>query len=414
MNLIANKTEPFILRSIEQMLFVISVVSVFLFPSINFFPDLFTIRVEDIILPFIAILILIRKKIIINKYIYLLIFFGIYIFITILINARWGCYRDYFEIYKLIKFVIFLLFFRWMISQESKWVFPFFSMIFAALFIFNILHFFDVFHFNKFIEPFYAEPIQLDTFGLNSLGQPDTKRMLGTMGNPNDNAVLFLFFSTLCAPRKSNNIWKQIIFFGSYLCILACQSRTGFIAFGIIFIVNCFFSNLSLKKILIDIGIIAVITCSFMWIEASGYLQSLANSNFYKSDSLLGRYEVWQHLWQMIKLKPVFGYGPFKEYFYDHHLYPDSEYFLMTWRYGFIGLIFYLLFLAFPFYLKGLRKITTEDPMKRFSFLFAIVILVVSLTNNPISEPRILLMFSFALAVFFYKVDHQSEKTFLS
>ena len=94
-------------------------------------------------------------------------------------------------------------------------------------------------------------------------------------------------------------------------------------------------------------------------------------------------------MWEMIKEKPVFGHGPYKEFFYAQNLHPDGEYVLMLWRYGVIGFAFYLGSVWLPVFFK--RDVFRTDDGRRM-LLFAIVIAVTALTNVPMNKPNVLMM----------------------
>src|SRR5690606_33780255 len=84
------------------------------------------------------------------------------------------------------------------------------------------------------------------------------------------------------------------------------------------------------------------------------YLNTLFTNNMLENNSLKGRFEVWKELWKEIKMKPLFGYGPNKNYFYENEIYAESGFFLMAYRYGFVGLAFFIFALFYLFY-QGIK-----------------------------------------------------------
>jgi O-antigen ligase len=98
----------------------------------------------------------------------------------------------------------------------------------------------------------------------------------------------------------------------------------------------------------------------------------------------------------MIIEKPLFGYGPDKNYFYTNNLYSESEYVLITWRYGFIGFFAYLTFLLYPLYTRIKDNVQNYLPL----LLFTIAIFLTAITNNPISFPPILILYAYIAGVF--------------
>jgi len=121
---------------------------------------------------------------------------------------------------------------------------------------------------------------------------------------------------------------------------------------------------------------------------------SLINPTVVQTNSVMGRLEVWQLLGEMIIQKPIFGHGPNKDFFYDRNLYPESEYVLQTWRYGFVGVGVFLAMLFSPLY---------HSKNVNLKMLFALalaVILINSLTNNPFTDRQINVFFAALIGVF--------------
>lgn len=429
------------ISNFEKYLFYFSLVSIFLLPSINLFPNLFAIRPEDIIFPIIVCIVICNKAYIDFFYSRFLLLFSAYILFTILINNM-HAYRDYSEIYKIIKYLFYLMFFMYSIKKFTY--LKILEVIFVFVFIFNIMHYFNVFNFNNIIEPFYTSELRILFFGKNSLGFPDTKRMLGTMGNPNNNAIMFLFFITLFIPGKKSNKIHNIIFYLAFSGVLFTQSRTGMVAFIVIVIVNIFIQKLRYKIVLKQLGFFALIFLTINLLEyielslvkplspdekkeliekgekldrdrlfhASKYLTNIIEDDMSET-FFSGRFNTWNMLWAMIKEKPVFGHGPWKNYFYKNNIYPESEYVLMTWRYGFLGLLFYLACILLPFiwYFKRI-----DIKRSNYYVLFLLIVLITALMNNPMSEPRILLLIAFMNAIFFNQYLNKTidEKTFVN
>ncbi|MBP7497422.1 MAG: O-antigen ligase family protein [Bacteroidales bacterium] len=277
-------------------------------------------------------------------------------------------------------------------------------IIFGLLIIFNFLHYFNINNFNDIIEPYYASGPHLIFFGRNTLGDPDTKRMLGTMGNPNNNGILFLFFTVLFSLKNNSSFFKYFLFYLCFIAILFCQSRTCFIIFVIIFLLNTLYLNRLHYTKIIAIAVIFILTYIslniFSVFNASDkelstkYLNEMIQYNMLETGTIQSRFITWNHLWDMIKEKPILGHAPYKEYFYNKKMYSENEYMLMLWRYGFIGLIFYILIIVYP--LKILDNFK-DNPAP----YFLLTIIITALTNNPLSEPRILLMFAFFTALIY-------------
>lgn len=372
--------------------------SSFLLPSIQVFSGFPKIHLTDILLPFFLVVVLMNfrleiisaaKGFIIANCLLVLI-----AIVSIVVNHRISVLRDDFEVLKMIKFLIVFLFV--MVTVQRIDFMKMLKIIFVLVLLFNFLHYIDFLGFNHFVVKYYGSDVQVDTFGLNSLGQPTTKRIIGTVGNPNNNAILFLFFVIFFFPEIKST-WKgRIYFLLAVFGMLACQSRTGFIAFGIVFLLGCISKKYNLKTAVLYL---ISFTAMFFILVLLGnlYLNSLAG-NIMQQHSIRSRLETWSLLWEMIKQKPLLGYAPYKEYFETNNIYSESEYFLYAWRYGLLGLGAYLLALLTGFYFSLKGKMNENG--FRFS-MFIIVILITAITNTPTSDTMILMMYAFCAGLFF-------------
>ena len=127
------------------------------------------------------------------------------------------------------------------------------------------------------------------------------------------------------------------------------------------------------------------------------YLNSLVG-NMMKQHSFRSRLETWNILWEMIKQKPLLGYSPYKDYFYINNIYSENEYFLNAWRYGLLGLITYLMILWTSFF-KAIKNCFSKSGF--CLAMFTLVIAISALTNNPLSDTMIYMMFAFYAGLFF-------------
>jgi len=110
----------------------------------------------------------------------------------------------------------------------------FIKITFVALLVLNLFQYYNIFHFHDLVEPLYdPSGIQWASFGKNSLGAAGAKRMLGTGGNPNINAIIFLFYYcwflfSMFHQNLKNLKWTHWLFLIlSILAIILCQSRTA-------------------------------------------------------------------------------------------------------------------------------------------------------------------------------------------
>lgn len=399
-----NKNQS-LLNTSGQVLFVLFLISVLFVPDFKLTKELY-IGTEELLIPLMFAHWIFHRKTSAKKYI---IFIGVlccYILFTILLNFKAQRVSDFFEVYKILKFAIIVLFVSAVFERNKNLFHKTVCVALPALLFFNLLHYFNVFGFNQLIEPLYSvSEIHLQYFGLDSLGNPATKRMLGTAGNPNINGIVFLFFfayflSKLDARKINHASWFVLL---TVIGIVLCQSRTTMIASVIILVAAFLIHRFSWKSIGLNL-LIVVIAVAGAFLLSSASLDYFANTHIEpaENNSLRGRFEIWQYLSEMIMQKPVFGHGPSKQFFYQNELYSESEYILYAWRYGFVGAILYILWIVFPLIMNF--RIGREHG---FLLLFSVGILISAITNNPISSPIILPLFAIAVA-HFYSV--KSEK----
>ena len=396
-------------QKLDLLAMYIVFLSLVIFPFVRLREGLYA-GIDDFLAPFIFLFtIKYLKDYIRHKYVWFLLIFSAYIMFTIAINGRLWSIRDYFEIYKMFKFLFFVLF-AYIIFDKYKKAFDIvISISFVLLLVMNLAHYFNVWGYNYYIEPYYATTeIHLSTFGLDSLGNPAVRRMIGTLGNPNDNAILFLFYFTYFLSKTVTfGINRNLLFmYLSFLCVVLTQSRTGFIAGLTVYIIWSIMTKQSIKISFINIiFFIATFFIAFTFSPLS--LDYYANTypHLAKNNSVMGRLEMWEHLLRMIKHKPIFGYGPNKDYFYDNGLYPESEYVLYMWRYGITGLLLYSAWIFLPVY-KQVKKLRNNT----FFLLFAIVIGLNAITNCPLSSPKINALFALAVGYFFATIKPEGLK----
>ena len=374
-------------------------------PDISIHVSLPALQLVDFCMPFvIGILFLDRKTLKVEKYFLFLLLFAAYILFTIILNHRYSLINEYFEVYKILKFLVLILFFSHLdipllLKQLVK---PFFILLVLV----NIFHFYNVFNINYILETAYRGDLNIKYFGTDTLARPAGKRMVGMAGNPNTNALLFCFFAVYFIPLKfkaQNIIW----FFTALLFTFLCQSRTAMLIL-IVLLIAILVLKLSDWKLKNWLVIIACFSSYFIaWMLSSSffkypiYSNSMFNGVAMGSNSAMGRLEVWKFLGKMILEKPIFGHGPNKNFFYENKIYSENEYILYTWRYGLVGLIAYLGVLIYPLILFYKQR---KEWFYKTAILFTLIMLISALTNNPFTERHVFIIFTFSLACLFYYV----------
>jgi len=378
-------------------------------------------HITDFLLPFVA-LCLLKKEVFSGfskKVIIIASVVAFYILFTIIINKTGRYYNNYFEILQVIKLTALFLFFRHYYSHEKHAVYI--DVLFGILVILNLFHYFNIFNFNETVMPLFSNEgnRNLTFFGYYKNWNPGPKRMIGTLGNPNYNALLFIFFLIWYAPKKSQSTIHQIFYFIAFCLLIFCQSRTSLVAFSLIYLVNIFLSQIGYKKALLLTGLVIAL---FFTISKSGilmgsdtkefkvkdrtrnYLNADMN-NISKATSYTARLKIWEKTLTHVKEKPVFGHSPDKQFFYEtgNVKHADSEYMLMLFRYGIIGLLGYLALYIYPS-IRTLKKMRQYVQAKNM-LLLSIAFMTAALMTEPLTNNSICYIYIFTVALFFQRID---------
>jgi O-antigen ligase len=377
---------------------ILVLLDAFFIPDIRISIQLPAFQLTDFLVPIIGLLLYpklpqVRKE---WWFLWIALFAG-YMLLPILINGRIKQWNDYFELYRFIKLGVIFLLFR---VTKSNQLYPLIVGSFMLLLLINVLHLYNVFNINELLTYVYGDSIHFKLFGKDSLGNPAVKRMLGTMGNPNTNALLFLFFTVYFLPiEKTRAHWA--LYYSALFMVFLCQSRTSLLAAGIVIVALLILTKkdgikAAVWKVVSSIGLyLLAIMIATSFFKYTSYSNSLMDGSALYSTSLRSRWESWSILWDMIKTKPLFGFAPYKSYFTAHQLYAENEYLLIWWRYGIFGLLFYLGIFLLPFWELFRRKLDTHSVK---AMIMIGVMLIAAFTNNPLTERSISVLFVFILA----------------
>ena len=372
-----------------------------IFFSILFVPYIplsssFYLSIEELLLSVVGLRLLWKRIIWIDYFVLVLLFFSFYIFFTICINRHFYQWNEYFEIFKVLKLLLIYVytihcFYK---SDYSAVFHKIINISFILLFLINIVHYFDFFDFTRKILIYYdSDRRDISSFGLNSLGEASARRIVGTFGNPNDNAILFLLYFAYYASKISELNKKRInssrlFFYASTFLVFLTQSRTALIALAVLIILHLISNRHALKQGIYDLLFIVVSLLLFTALDNLS-INYLTNTHIVLSEntSVTGRFEIWHKLIDLWKEKPLFGYGPNKEYIYSRDIYPENEYIFFLWRYGSIGLIIYMFILFFPFLFFRNRVLKNK-----FLFYTILIVAITALTNNPLSNMKFMFL----------------------
>lgn len=332
---------------------------------------------------------------------------SMWILATILINRQAGVVSNYFEIYKILKYFCFFLFVKEVLSSQfTEWksLRTSVEVFTLALLIFNLLHYFNIGDFNHRIMPYYCDNDNLTYFGLYREGIPGPKRMIGVMGNPNYNALVFNCLLIWFRPRNHWDIRSGVMYFLCLVAMLCCQSRTNTALFAVIIIGLTLLEPLSWKKRLACLsGTFLVIILVMNWSSLMCLLggnpeNSMSYVSSTKTSSLSARFQIWESMISRMDGCWIWGHSPDKQYFTEHHLHPDNEYVAFLYRYGIVG----LLGLSMLYILMGLKGLMSRKANPSGLDMAGISVLYAgqSLMAEPLMNTRAWIPFIFFLALF--------------
>lgn len=384
-----------------DLVFLIILLWVIVFVPFITISSSFKLYLEEVLIIFPAIRLVTKFSVPWNKLLVILSMFSIYIGMTIFINHRQNQLTEYFEILKVIKFMIIFSYFIVVFPLISKeklvkcihWIFVFSLII-------NLIHFFDFFDFTRKVLIYY-DPNSLDilNFGVNSIGEPAAKRIVGTFGNPNENAIFFLLLLSFYLSRVDLSLkkWMNFDLFAFISCFLITfltQSRTALIVLCLLFFYFVYLHKKEMKRVLLVFLMIAISILVFLSLDAIS-INYLYNTRIaiQQNTSFMGRLEVWNKLINEWKQQPIFGYGPNKNYLYENKIYPENEYLFFLWRYGIFGLTIFLYLIFYP--LLVIKRKILNYPLLLGTFL---ILLITSLTNVPLFNMKFLFFFAMLYA----------------
>jgi O-antigen ligase len=426
---LTNKYQSFVLNSasssksswVDVVLLSLTFLSILFIPSIKIHNELF-LGLDEFLVLLMGLRLLLKRFFWIDQLVLVFVLLSCIILSSILLNSNRADYREYLEVNKVLKFVVFYLFSIFVFTNynNKKGIIYFVSISFIGLLIFNVLHLFNLFYFNEFITILYdTDGRDVLNFGKNSIGGPGPKRIVGTMGNPNINAILFLFFVSfysflLVESKKVESSWNyftpntvRALFLLSILLVILCQSRTGIVALVIIYLFGLYYRRAKLFEILLEILLIIGFFGLSAFLDTIA-LQYLFNTKpqLQENNSLAVRLKIWGKLINMWTEQPFFGYGPNKAYVYREKLHPENEYIFYLWRYGIQGVVTYLSILLVPILYYRSR-------IKEFTFLIFVVLVVslVAFMNNPLSNPKISVLFALILGFSVVQFSQNKQKS---
>ncbi len=325
---------------------------------------------------------------------------------VLLINALLGeivVFKDLFELYKVVLY--FLAFYVSLnlsaVNLKSDYVWKVLSIIVTIEFILSLLQI----SFGGYTQYLFSHR------DMYRIDYHYSGRAIGTLGNPNflgvfSAAAMVWYYILLNMKNEHKKIYNIILFFMSLAILLMTQSRTSLLlAVGLILIYTIYIlikkrSILSYMLVLlvsiITFTLIANLKDGDFNISLFGFnfsyltsgLTTIYNDGLAEQNSFKLRLDLWSLFIEKIKENPWFGYGPSKGVAGIPDV-ADNNYIFITFKFGFIGLMLWMLLLSSVIYkLVKLYRYGRKNLIV-FTILFWICLLVSAFTMESLESIRL-------------------------
>ncbi len=248
----------------------------------------------------------------------------------------------------------------------------------------------------------YATPQTVEAAALLAQ-RGESDRFAGLSSNPNAHAALLLLLflaAWLTGRRRALDSALEGLCF---VLVVFAQSRTGLIAMlaalSLLVASRVRSAEAAIGASLLVLLVIFLIVSLSRWLTLT-FVESVFSENIFEHNSFLLRAGRWRELLEEALRSPVFGNAPRQEHFEATGAHFDSEYLLVVWRYGLLGLAAYLLVLVGPVISVLLTKRADRLTTALSSALFAATV-VIGVTNVTLSDLRFAVFHSMIVGLCF-------------
>jgi len=352
--------------------------------------DITFTRLENFVLPLVLVSMVALPKVKIpsGMVLVMLIYFSLTILTNIMNSLGFSAYMFAF---RTIKYLLLFLFAANIYNSDFRIIDQTIKVVVLLTTFVVIIQLINPFGLADSIHSFYTSRSQ-DEFLVN-----DSRRILGVMKNPNDNAVFLLclsayFMSSYYYFKNKSDIYFMIVCAG---IIVLAQSRTTLIALGIMYIVLVLQYKLNWKLV---IGVFSIILLSVisMYFLKMNYLMELITDDPLDIPAFRGRFAAWNYMLEAWKGNEFFGIGPFADQMDEHRNAPDNEYLYVMACNGVVGLISFVAVIVYPIIVFWKHKKCTHALI---AILIPVAFLFIAITNFTILNIRIGLIYFILLAI---------------
>jgi hypothetical protein len=332
------------------------------------------------------------------------LFSALIAFASIAANGRLGIYQDYVDLLTPLVALGVAGLGHWIglsVPRLHRFALGFFvfMLAFLALNLFQVL---DSSTYGRF-EWLYSNYTPQHTVEVGGIlaDRGEANRYSGLSANPNSQASILCLLLVALSVMPSVGCWRSLICIPLSVLFVLAQSRTAIIAMLVSAPVLVaprtwgFFGIVRTTFILTALGLVLALLVE--WLNLT-FIRSLISSSLLEQDTLTARFEAWGPLLEMARERPLLGNAPQQEYFAKTATHADSEYVLVFWRYGLIGLAAQLSMMLLPI-ISAVRLHRGQRSVRVGMACLSIVAGVISLTNVTLTDFRFTVIYSLVLGL---------------
>lgn len=313
--------------------------------------------------------------------------------VSIASNARLFVYQDYVEVIMMLTCIgSAQLFFSIgksdLLYGRFACAFSWFCVLYVAV---NLGQLYD-YYAGDDLRWFYSAyaPLHTADVGVVLAERGEFNRYTGLSANPNSHAAVLclLLLTTVYLARQVN--WRRYLSAALLLLIVLTQSRTALVAIGVLFTPIVCASAMRARKRLRYVAILVLAAAMSAWLIDRlnlSFVSSIVKESPFEQQTLLTRVERWGPILEMTWASPLFGNAPSQDWFAREGIHADSEYVLVMWRYGLVGLLIFGCILAFPM-ATAWRLQAKHQGLRQLLVSLTVVVAVLSCTNVTLTDYR--------------------------
>jgi O-antigen ligase len=237
--------------------------------------------------------------------------------------------------------------------------------------------------------------------------QGEAPRWSGLWPNPNAHgaALCVLLFGLILTSR--DRLWNKLLI-GSYvLLVVLSQSRTAVASLALsapLLLIAGFGRAAIVARGAFFLGFL-VLACTLVVDQMNlSFVRSLIVDDMFEQPTLVIRSENWLRLLRMVMDRPLLGHSQYAEYFLEENIHADSEYVLVIWRYGLLGIAAFVALVVFPT-AYAWRSPPHSGKARAVLVSLGICTFFLGLTNVTVSDYRFCVLYALVVGLCLGQID---------